>query len=65
MYFIVHEDLQFPALLKKLQGSQIIAFPRESYGDFADAENMMDRVAGQGLEGKGDMSQISKYIVNM
>ncbi len=65
VYFIVHEDLQFPALMKKLQGSQIIAFPRESYGDFGDAENMMDRVAGQGLEGKGDISQISKFLANM
>ncbi len=62
VYFIVHEDLLFPAMLEKLQGGQIIAFPRESYAGFAKPEEMMDKIAGQGLEGKGDISQISKWF---
>ena len=64
VYFIVHEDLQFPALLEKLQGAHIIAFPTESYADAANAEEMVDRIVGEGLAGKGDISQISKFFVS-
>ena len=63
--FIVHEDLRFPAMLEKLQGAQVVAFPRESYGQFANFEDIMDRIFEQSLQGKGDISQISQWLMTV
>ena len=65
VYFIVHEDLQFSAALEKLQAAQIIAFPRESYAEYANFEETMDRLTGLALEGKGDSLQITKLFAKI
>ncbi len=63
VYFIVHEDLQFPAMLEKLQGADIVAFPREAYGPGANFDEIFDRTVLQGLESKGDVLHMSKWLV--
>ncbi len=65
VYFIVHEDLQFSAMLEKLHGAHILAFPREAYGEAANSEELMDRMVLQSLEGKGDVSQITKWLMKI
>ncbi len=64
VYFVVHEGLQFSAISDKLQGAQIVGFPREAYyGAFGNFDDTMDRIVLLALEGKGDVSQISNWFV--
>ncbi len=42
-----------------------MAFPRQEYGDGANYDDLMDRFILQGLEGKGDVSQITKWFIEI
>ena len=63
VYFIVHEDLQIPAVLEKLQGAQIVAFPRAAFGPGSNPDEMMATVIQYVVEGRTDTSQFKNLIV--
>ena len=65
VYFIVHEDQQFPALLEKLQGAQILVFPREAFGPGSNINEFMDTATLQAVEGQGDISEFSKWMAKV
>ncbi len=65
VYFIVHEDQQFPALLDKLQGAHILAFPREAFGPGSNVDEFMDTATLRAIEGKGDIAEFSKWIAKL
>ncbi len=52
-------------MLEKLQGAQILAFPRDTHGDFANAEISMEMIVEQSLGGSGDAFQISNLFAKL
>ena len=65
VYFIVHEDQQFTAVLDKLQGAQILAFPREAFGPVSNVDEFMDTATLQAVQGKGDIAEFSKWLAKV
>ena len=65
VYFIVHEELQIPTIMKKLHGAQIVVFPREAFGPGSNPDEMMATVTRQVVEGRSDTSQFKNWIVKV
>ena len=65
VYFILHEDRQISLVLEKLQGAQIVVFPREAFGPGSNADGLMERITQQAFEGKGDVAQFSKWAAKI
>ena len=62
VYFIVHEELQIPTALEKLQGAQIVIFPKEAFGPATNPEDMTATVTQQIVEGKTDTKQFINWV---
>ncbi len=65
VYFILHEDQQIPAVLEKLQGAQILAFPRDAFGPISNIDETLDNITLRAIEGNNDFAEFTKDVAKI
>ena len=65
VYLMLHEDMQIPGVLENLPEVRILTFPREAFGPGSNVDELLDTATLQSVEGKGDISQFSKWLAKI